>query len=288
MSKHTRQNRFAGTAYMKQRLRRGGHQGVTERGIIALDGCWCGEPLGHTWPGKDKGAPHPRGGDDMTALPEEPVTISRSDIGGFTKATQDLLLEIVNNFHVRYRRIDGAHLLLYPPDGESRPFKVSANRDDKVNKQILEVQFMQQFGLARPKKAVAKKAAPPKEQPVPVATATPAYEVPPASVDVTPPAPADITDAARAAIAVLTTALGIGSLETEALEALDEAEALKKEVASLRADLDRARSVSDSAGREIDRLAEDNTRISGLLDEAVAERDKATAKWKRFKEFLDD
>jgi hypothetical protein len=23
-------------------------------------GCWCGQPNGHTWPGKDKGSPHPR------------------------------------------------------------------------------------------------------------------------------------------------------------------------------------------------------------------------------------
>lgn len=22
--------------------------------------CWCGELLGHDWPGKDDGAPHPR------------------------------------------------------------------------------------------------------------------------------------------------------------------------------------------------------------------------------------
>ena len=22
--------------------------------------CWCGEPMGHDWPGRDEGAPHPR------------------------------------------------------------------------------------------------------------------------------------------------------------------------------------------------------------------------------------
>ena len=29
---------------------------------IALGGaaCWCGEPFGHDWPGKDAGAAHPR------------------------------------------------------------------------------------------------------------------------------------------------------------------------------------------------------------------------------------
>lgn len=28
--------------------------------VIAGDGCWCGEPFGHDWPGKADGAPHPR------------------------------------------------------------------------------------------------------------------------------------------------------------------------------------------------------------------------------------
>lgn len=22
--------------------------------------CWCGEPMGHDWPGRDEGLPHPR------------------------------------------------------------------------------------------------------------------------------------------------------------------------------------------------------------------------------------
>jgi hypothetical protein len=32
------------------------------RGYTALagDGCWCGEPFGHGWPGKADGASHPR------------------------------------------------------------------------------------------------------------------------------------------------------------------------------------------------------------------------------------
>lgn len=27
---------------------------------LAGNGCWCGEPKDHDWPGKDDGAPHPR------------------------------------------------------------------------------------------------------------------------------------------------------------------------------------------------------------------------------------
>jgi hypothetical protein len=29
--------------------------------VIAGPGCWCGRELGHDWPGKAAGAPHPRG-----------------------------------------------------------------------------------------------------------------------------------------------------------------------------------------------------------------------------------
>lgn len=33
----------------------------TRHDVLAGDGCWCGEPFGHDWPGKADGAPHPRG-----------------------------------------------------------------------------------------------------------------------------------------------------------------------------------------------------------------------------------
>lgn len=38
-----------------------------------------------------------------------------------------LIVDLVNNRGVRYRRVDGQHLLLYAPDG-SRPFKIAASR----------------------------------------------------------------------------------------------------------------------------------------------------------------
>jgi hypothetical protein len=28
--------------------------------VLACDGCWCGRPVGHDWPGKTQRAPHPR------------------------------------------------------------------------------------------------------------------------------------------------------------------------------------------------------------------------------------
>lgn len=35
------------------------HASETPEPFGSLD-CWCGELLGHDWPGKDDGAPHPR------------------------------------------------------------------------------------------------------------------------------------------------------------------------------------------------------------------------------------
>ena len=29
--------------------------------VGSWENCWCGEPIGHSWPGSDDGAPHPRG-----------------------------------------------------------------------------------------------------------------------------------------------------------------------------------------------------------------------------------
>ena len=73
--------------------------------------------------------------------------ISKRDLRGFSKATQRVLFYIVNDCGVAWRKIDGVHLVLYPPDGESRPFKVSAGRPDRWNMQILHIQFIQAYGI---------------------------------------------------------------------------------------------------------------------------------------------
>jgi hypothetical protein len=41
-------------------LRRDNREPGTRTRAIAGDGCWCGEPWPHDWPGKDEGRPHPR------------------------------------------------------------------------------------------------------------------------------------------------------------------------------------------------------------------------------------
>lgn len=299
---HTQQNRNTGAGFHRQRGRKGGTKSVLERHVIALDGCWCGEPLGHDWSGKEKGAPHPQEKEqEMSTMAEQP-TITPRDLRGFDKPTTDLLMEIINDFGTRYRIIDGGHILLYPPDGVSRPFKVSAARQTKVNKQILEVQFMQEYGLVRakpePEQTPEKKEQPvvttydipehdttPREEPQGAAQQPEqAVEVP----EVRPDAAEPLEEAMRAAIATLTDALGIESLEEEALQALDENEAMKKRLAALSGDLDRTRAGRAALEQEVDRLKEKVAMAEGLLDEAIERADKAEKKWKTMKELFND
>jgi hypothetical protein len=55
---------------------------MTGNGIPVLGqhgGCWCGLPWGHLWPGKDKGAPHPRNRQAGPAISQrEPARLSGS------------------------------------------------------------------------------------------------------------------------------------------------------------------------------------------------------------------
>jgi len=112
--------------------------------------------MNHDWIGRIAGRPHPRKSWDEikeTLVTEdedafEPLT--KRDIPEFGKSTADLLLHIVNNCGVLWRAIDGGHIMLFPPDGASRPFKVAAKRSAQENNRILRRQFMDAFGLPSP------------------------------------------------------------------------------------------------------------------------------------------
>lgn len=143
--RHSRQNRFAGTPRVPYRRRKGGATYVSGTDTISAGGCWCGERYGHDWPGKDEGAPHPRG--SVTELEERMETqdqdrMLRSELKRYPRVVQELLLHLTNDVGIRYRYIDSQHLMLYPPDGVSRPFKVSASRPGPQQTHYLEMQFM--------------------------------------------------------------------------------------------------------------------------------------------------
>lgn len=112
--------------------------------------------------------------------------LTKRDIPEFGKSTADLLMHIVNNCGVRWRAIDGGHMILFPPDKESRPFKVAAKRTAQENNRILRRQFMEAFGLPSPeeykraqreeKRAAAEAATEVEEQPMSTAVEEPVVE----------------------------------------------------------------------------------------------------------------
>lgn len=143
--RHSKQNRFAGTPRARRRPHKGGVAYVSGTDTISAGGCWCGERYGHDWPGKDEGAPHPRG--SVTELEERMETrdqdrMLRSELKRYPRVVQELLLHLTNDVGIKYRHIDSQHVMLYPPDGVSRPFKVSASRPGPQQVHYLEMQFL--------------------------------------------------------------------------------------------------------------------------------------------------
>lgn len=95
--------------------------------------CWCGFPLGHTWPGKDGGAKHPRTEEGMAATAKlvETPRLEMRLLRKFDERVARMMMDLVNTYGVRFRiQKDGQHVLLYPLNefNQSRPFKVGAHR----------------------------------------------------------------------------------------------------------------------------------------------------------------
>jgi hypothetical protein len=65
----------------------------------------------------------------------------------FPREVQDLVMYLVNTEGIRWRDIDKIHLLLYPPDGKSRPFKIAAARPAEHQLQFIRNQFMAPHGI---------------------------------------------------------------------------------------------------------------------------------------------
>lgn len=60
----------------------------------------------------------------------------------WSREVKRLVMHLVNERDIRYRVIDGDHMLLYPPDGEGRPFKIASKRDGFLTERFLREQFM--------------------------------------------------------------------------------------------------------------------------------------------------
>jgi hypothetical protein len=80
---------------------------------------------------------------------DRPPWLTSNQIVKYPATVRELLLYIVNDLRVRHRAIDGTHMVLYPPDGVSRPFKVAAARQKESQIKYLNEQFLDKYGLAR-------------------------------------------------------------------------------------------------------------------------------------------
>jgi vacuolar-type H+-ATPase subunit I/STV1 len=58
----------------------------------------------------------------------ETMTIRPDELKVFPREVSGVVMELVNQHGVRYRAIDGSHILLYSEDKTQRPFKISAKR----------------------------------------------------------------------------------------------------------------------------------------------------------------
>lgn len=72
------------------------------------------------------------------------------DLRAFHKKVRTVVLALVNDNNLRWRMPDGQHLFIYPPDGTSRPFKVSAHRRDDATLNFLREQFCKPYDLEMP------------------------------------------------------------------------------------------------------------------------------------------
>lgn len=71
--------------------------------------------------------------------------ITQKTLKKFPQEVATELLRIIS-LGVKHRQIDGSHVLLYPLDGKSRPFKVSASRSAQASMTFIS-DFLEQNGL---------------------------------------------------------------------------------------------------------------------------------------------
>lgn len=81
--------------------------------------CWCGQLLGHSWPGKEQGVRHPRG-DSMSAAVNEKPRLNPRDIKVYDRRVVRALCELVNTYGVEYRIMKNSHVILIAPNATGK------------------------------------------------------------------------------------------------------------------------------------------------------------------------
>lgn len=68
---------------------------------------------------------------------DKDAPITNRDLKRFDHRVTDYIMWLVTDQGVKTRMIDPNHVLLYPPDGKTRPFKVSVSRPAEQSLQFL-------------------------------------------------------------------------------------------------------------------------------------------------------
>jgi len=112
---------------------RGGAATVKKDDTIGAETrCWCGQMLGHSWPGKAGGAKHPKANGDT--MPNTATGLDRRDLRAYARVLQDFVLHCVNGMGLKYR-ITNNSVILYPKDGTT-PMTVPARNSDRQMRQL--------------------------------------------------------------------------------------------------------------------------------------------------------
>lgn len=185
---------------------------------------------------------------------EDRVGIERGDMNKFPRGVQDLVLHLVNTEGIRWRQATSNHLLLYPPDGVGRPFKISASRPAEMQNTFIERQFMAVYGVKDAQGHVPGAKEEVEEMTISAPQTTKGIWGP----------ESEPAEAVRTLAAALGVSLGGTVSEDDYLVAVAEKDALHEEVERLATDLGLARN-------EIEMLAETVADLTKHRDQLLGE-----------------
>jgi hypothetical protein len=94
--------------------------------------CWCGQVLGHDWPGKNVGAKHPKVKEGSMNTTE--YELDRRGLRAYHKRLQDFIMTCIKDDGLKWRQAKNS-IILYPPD-DSTPITVYARNTDRQIRQL--------------------------------------------------------------------------------------------------------------------------------------------------------
>lgn len=179
------------------------------------------------------------------------TAITRKDMTKFPREAQDLVLHLVNNEGIRWRIADHNHILLYPPDGVGRPFKISSSRPAEATNRYIRGQFMKAYDIKD-----ADGNVPGKEEEVVAAEVVTAKET------------GDAAEAVRTLATALGVSLGGTVSEEDYLQMMTERDMYKSLVESQAGEIEGKDEQIEVCGETIHALTEQRDRLLIMVDRA--------------------